>query len=104
MDKIFSALAHGARRDILDALYAKGGQSQGELCALLAMSRQAASKHLAILEEAGLVVALREGREKHHFLNPVPIQAISERWIRKFETSRLAALGALKAALEERKE
>jgi len=68
------------------------------------MSRQAVSKHLAILEEAELVVTLREGREKFHYLNPIPLQTISERWIRKFEKRRLTALSALKTILEEGKE
>lgn len=101
MDRVFAALAHEARRRLLDALYARNGQTLSELCSLLAMSRQAASKHVAILEEAGLVVSRREGREKLHYLDQGPIQAISERWIRKFEESRLMALSALKGALEE---
>lgn len=104
MDRVFAALASEARRALLDALYRRNGQSLAELCAGLDMTRQAVSKHLAILEEAELVVSLREGREKLHYLNPLPIQAISERWIRKFETARLSALSALKTALENDKE
>lgn len=104
MDRIFAALANEGRRALLDALYSRNGQTLGELCAVLDMSRQAVSKHLAILEAAELVISLREGREKFHYLNPIPIQAISERWIRKFEKRRLTALSALKTILEEGKE
>ena len=100
MHEIFAALANAGRRSLLDALYARDGQTLGQLCSVLDMSRQAVSKHLAILEESELVVTLREGREKLHYLNPVPIHAISERWIRKFEKRRLEALSALKTLLE----
>ena len=104
MDKTFSALAHEARRTLLDALYQKNGQTLTELCMGLDMSRQAASKHLAILEEAELVVTAWKGREKLHYLNPVPLQAIYERWIRKFEGRRLEAILGLKNQLETEQE
>ena len=104
MDRIFAALANEGRRALLDALYSRNGQTLGELCAVLDMTRQAVSKHLAILEDAELVITSREGREKFHYLNSIPIQAISERWIRKFEKRRLTALSALKTILEEGKE
>ncbi len=104
MDRVFAALAHESRRKLLDALHSRNGQTLGELCSILEMTRQAVSKHLALLEEAELIVSLREGREKIHYLNPMPIQAISERWIRKFEMGRLEALSALKTRLERDKE
>ena len=99
-DAIFRALADASRRQLLDRLHARGGQSLGELCQGLEMSRQAVSKHLAILEEANLVSARKEGREKLHFINPVPINQIAERWIGKFERPSLAALSHLKRTLE----
>jgi len=101
LDAVFRALADRSRRLVLDKLREYDGQTLGQLCAHLDMTRQATSKHLAILEEAGLVTTLRRGREKLHYLNPVPINAIGERWIRKFEQSRLDALAALKSALEQ---
>ncbi len=104
MNKTFTALASASRRKLLDALYKRNGQTLMELCANLNMSRQAASKHLAILERAELVVAVWQGREKMHYLNPVPLQAIYERWIRKFEQKRLEAISLLKTTLEEDKE
>jgi uncharacterized protein YndB with AHSA1/START domain/DNA-binding transcriptional ArsR family regulator len=100
MDRTFAALAHEARRLVLDALFAQDGQTLGELCSRLTMSRQAASKHLTVLEDAGLVVPRWQGREKLHFLNPVPVQILAERWLRKFEAPQLMAVTALKAALE----
>jgi DNA-binding transcriptional ArsR family regulator len=100
MDTVFRALADASRRQLLDRLHNKNGQTLGELCEGLAMSRQAVTKHLAILEEAGLVVSRRQGREKLHFINPVPINDIAERWIGKFERGRLAALADLKRKLE----
>jgi len=100
MDKVFRALADESRRGLLDRLFAQNGQSLGELCEGLAMSRQAVSKHLLILEEANLVAAVWEGREKKHFLNPVPINEIGARWIGKFERGRLDALAELKRQLE----
>jgi DNA-binding transcriptional ArsR family regulator len=99
-DAVFRALADASRRDLLDRLHAKNGQTLGELCQGLAMSRQAVMKHLGILEEANLVATLRRGREKLHFLNPVPINEIAERWIGKFDRPRLAALSNLKRSLE----
>ena len=100
MDEAFKALADASRRELLDRLRAENGQTLGELCLRLAMTRQAVSKHLAILEDANLVATIKRGREKFHYLNPVPIHAIGERWIEKFERSRLQALSDLKTALE----
>jgi len=100
MDAVFKALADESRRHLLDRLHKKNGQSLGELCEGLAMSRQAVTKHLGILEEANLVAVRRQGREKLHFINPVPIHEIAERWIGKFERPRLAALSDLKRRLE----
>jgi DNA-binding transcriptional ArsR family regulator len=99
-DAVFRALADGSRRKLLDRLHRKNGQTLGELCEGLDMTRQAVAKHLAILEEANLVSSKRQGREKLHFINPVPISQIAERWIRKFERRHLAALSALKNKLE----
>jgi DNA-binding transcriptional ArsR family regulator len=101
-DKVFRALADPSRRELLDRLYAQNGQTLSDLCSGLAMTRQAVTQHLAVLEDANLVSVQRQGREKRHYLNPVPIHAIAERWIRKFETSRLTALSALKHALERK--
>ena len=101
MDAVFKALADASRRELLDRLRADNGQTLSELTARLGMTRQAVSKHLAILEEANLVVTVRRGREKLHYLNPVPIHEIAERWIGKFEGHRLDALSALKKGLEE---
>ena len=101
MDEVFKALADPTRRELLDRLRADNGQTLGELCARMAMSRQAVSKHLAVLEEANLVAPLKKGREKLHYLNPVPIQEIYDRWIGNYESSRLAALANLKRALED---
>jgi DNA-binding transcriptional ArsR family regulator len=99
-DAVFRALADASRRQLLDRLHARGGQTLGELTAGLGMSRQAAAKHLGVLEAANLVSSRRHGREKLHFINPVPINAIAERWIKKFEQQRLSALSALKQHLE----
>jgi DNA-binding transcriptional ArsR family regulator len=101
MDEVFKALADPSRRSLLDRLHARGGQTLNELCEGLAMTRQAVTKHLAILEEANLVSTIRHGREKLHYLNPVPIHEISERWIGKYERHRLQALGDLKRGLEK---
>jgi DNA-binding transcriptional ArsR family regulator len=98
------ALADASRRLLLDRLHARNGQTLLELCDGLAMTRQAVTKHLAILEAANLVTSLKHGREKLHYLNPVPIHEIGERWIRKFERSKLAALSELKRKLEKRDE
>ncbi|MPV57905.1 transcriptional regulator [Burkholderia sp. HI2761] len=100
MDLVFKALADATRRQLLDLLYAKNGQTVSELCDGLAMSRQAVSKHLALLEAANLVATTRRGREKLHYLNPVPIHDIAQRWIGKFERQRLQALADLKRGLE----
>lgn len=100
MDKVFKALADDSRRELLDRLHAENGQTLGQLCERLAMTRQAVSKHLVLLEDANLVATVRRGREKLHYLNPVPINEIAERWIGKFERARLAALSELKTKLE----
>jgi DNA-binding transcriptional ArsR family regulator len=100
LDMVFKALADPVRRHLLDRLHAENGQTLGQLCAHLGMTRQAASKHLRVLEEANLVATLWRGREKRHFLNPVPILEIADRWIGKFEQGRLRALADLKKHLE----
>src|ERR1700728_2345618 len=100
MDAGFRALADESRRQLLDGLHNKNGQTLGELCEGLAMSRQAVTKHLGILEAANLVATKRQGREKLHFINPVPINEIAERWISKFERHHLHALADLKRKLE----
>ena len=100
MDKVFKALADPTRRELLDRLRAEGGQTLNGLCERLAMSRQAVSKHLALLEEANLVATQKRGREKLHYLNPVPIQEIADRWIGNYERGRLEALSQLKKSLE----
>jgi DNA-binding transcriptional ArsR family regulator len=99
-DAVFRALADASRRQLLDRLHRKNGQTLSELCQGLDMSRQAVTKHLAILEEASLVAVQWQGREKLHFINPVPINDIAERWINKFERPRLTALSKLKKSLE----
>ena len=104
MDEVFRALADHSRRLLLDRLHARNGQTLSELCDGLAMTRQAVTKHLGILEDANLVATRKQGREKLHYLNPVPIHEIGERWIGKFERSRLQALSELKRGLEERDE
>ena len=104
MDDVFRALADASRRELLDRLFAQNGQTLNELCARLAMTRQAVSKHLAILEGANLVATVKRGREKLHYLNPVPIHEIAERWIGKYERHRLSALEELKKGLEARDE
>ena len=100
MDLVFRALADPSRRRLLDLLHAKNGQTLGELCGELDMTRQAVTKHLGILEEASLVVAQKRGREKVHYINPVPINDIADRWIGKFERHRVRALADLKKMLE----
>ncbi|MBS0528065.1 MAG: helix-turn-helix transcriptional regulator [Proteobacteria bacterium] len=100
MDEVFKALADASRRSLLDRLHAENGQTLNELCDGLAMTRQAVTKHLGILEAANLVSTVKRGREKLHYLNPVPIHQIGERWIRKFERGKLAALSDLKRRLE----
>jgi DNA-binding transcriptional ArsR family regulator len=101
VNRVFKALAAHERRLLLDRLRANNGQTLGELCAHLDMTRQAVAKHLKILEEADLVVCIWRGREKLHYLNPVPIHEIGERWIGKYERGRLRALSELKKRLEE---
>ncbi len=102
-DRVFKALADPSRRQLLDRLHAGNGQTLGELCEHLVMTRQAVSKHLAVLEAATLVVTVKRGREKWHYLNPAPIVEIHDRWIGKYERHRVRALNDLKKALEEDK-
>jgi DNA-binding transcriptional ArsR family regulator len=103
MDAVFKALADFSRRKLLDQLHRTSGQTLKELCRDLDMTRQAVTKHLAVLRRANLVIPLWRGREKLHYLNPVPLQQVSERWIEKYEHARLRALVELKKALEEHK-
>jgi DNA-binding transcriptional ArsR family regulator len=100
VDLVFKALADPSRRRLLDRLFAEDGQTLGALAEGLDMTRQAVSQHLALLEAANLVATVRRGREKLHYLNPVPIHQIQARWIAKFEQPRLNALAALKQHLE----
>ena len=100
-DAVFRALADPGRRRLLDSLNARGGQTLRELCADMEMARQSVSKHLAVLEGAQLVSTVRRGREKLHYLNPAPINAISERWIDQYDRHRVRALADLKRALED---
>ena len=99
-DAVFRALADPARRELLDRLHAQDGQTLGALCVGMAMTRQAVSKHLAILEAANLVATLKDGRRKLHFLNPMPIQAIADRWIGKYRQGPAQALANLKHNIE----
>lgn len=99
-DAVFRALADASRRRLLDRLHSENGQTLSELCQGLTMTRQAVAKHLSILEDANLVSSQRHGREKRHFINPVPINEIAERWIGKFDQPRLSALSNLKRNLE----
>ena len=100
MDEVFRALADPTRRGLLDALHERDGQTLGELERPLEMTRFGAMKHLRVLEDAGLVVSRRSGREKLHFLNPVPIRLIHDRWIDKYTERRVSALADLKNELE----
>jgi DNA-binding transcriptional ArsR family regulator len=100
MDLVFRALADPVRRQLLDRLHVRNGQTLGELCQGHAMTRQAVTKHLAVLEEANLIATQWRGRDKLHFLNPVPIHEIADRWISKFERPRLDALSDLRKTLE----
>jgi DNA-binding transcriptional ArsR family regulator len=102
MDRVFKALADPIRRQLLDRLHVDNGQTLGQLCAHLDVTRQAVTKHLAVLEAANLVVTMWRGREKLHYLNPVPLHEIYERWIGKYERNRLRTLHDLKTALEEK--
>ena len=99
-ESVFRALADASRRKLLDKLHRNNGQTLGELCQGLNMTRQAVAKHLAILKKANLVSWKREGRARFHFINPVPINDIAERWISKFENQRLQTLSKLKKRLE----
>src|ERR1700742_4793134 len=101
-DKVFKALADASRRGLLDRLRKKNGLTLGELCEGHDMSRQAVTKHLVLLEAANLVATVKRGREKLHYLNPVPINEIYMRWIGKFERKQLQALHNLKQALQEK--
>ncbi len=101
MDAVFKALATASRRKLLDELRKENGQTLSELCEHLDMTRQGVTQHLAVLEAANLVAVMWRGREKLHFLNPVPLQEIYDRWIGKFERPRLKALRDLKRRLEE---
>jgi DNA-binding transcriptional ArsR family regulator len=101
-DLLFKALADASRRKLLDLLYANDAQTLGELCEHLDMTRQAVTQHLAVMETANLVATSWRGREKLHFLNPVPLQQIYERWISKFDKPRLKALHDLKRHLEDK--
>jgi DNA-binding transcriptional ArsR family regulator len=101
LDLLFKALADPSRRKLLDVLHAHDGRTLSELCEHLDMSRQGVTQHLDVLEAANLVATVRRGREKLHFLNPVPLQEIYERWIVKFEKPRLKALSNLKRRLEK---
>lgn len=100
-DLLFKALADPGRRKLLDVMHAHDGRTLSELCEHLDMTRQGVTQHLAVLEAANLVATVWRGREKLHFLNPVPLQQIYERWIAKFEKPRLKALGDLKRRLEK---
>lgn len=101
MDEVFKALADASRRRLLDGLNARNGQTLRELCAGLDMARQSVSKHLAVLEDANLVTTMWRGREKLHYLNAAPINAIGDRWIRQYDRDRVRALADLKDALEQ---
>lgn len=104
MDNVFKALADVSRRELLDLLYTKNGQTLSDLCKHLDMSRQAVTKHLNILENADLVTVVWKGRTKHHYLNTAPISEIYDRWIGKYDRHRLDALNLLKTKLEEDKD
>ena len=101
LDDVFKALADPTRRGLLDRLHEDNGQTLGELCAGIEMARQSATQHLAVLENANLVSTVRRGREKLHYLNPVPLSEIQERWIDKFEVPRLRMLSTVKRRAEE---
>ncbi|HZS16745.1 MAG TPA: helix-turn-helix domain-containing protein [Candidatus Udaeobacter sp.] len=100
MNAVFKALADGSRRKLLDELRQENGQTLGELCEHLDMTRQAVTKHLVLLEKANLIAVAWRGREKLHYLNPMPLHEIYERWIGKYERHRLQALSDLKKGLE----
>jgi DNA-binding transcriptional ArsR family regulator len=100
MDQVFKALSDPGRRKLLDRLFAKSGLTLGQLCEEMDMTRQAVTQHLAVLEAANLISVVWRGREKHHYLNPVPIHEIYDRWVKKFERRSLLALDQLKKQLE----
>jgi DNA-binding transcriptional ArsR family regulator len=100
MDLVFKALADSNRRSLLDNLFLRDGQTLGELGSRLEMARFGAMKHLRVLEKAGLVTTHKVGREKLHYLNPVPIQEIHERWVSKYAAPWLSAMSAIKSELE----
>jgi DNA-binding transcriptional ArsR family regulator len=102
MDAVFKALADASRRKLLDELHKKNGQTLTQLCGPFDMTRQAVTKHLALLEAANLVATVWHGREKLHYLNPMPLHEICERWIGKYERHRLQAMSDLKQGLEEK--
>ena len=102
VDGVFKALADPSRRELLDRLYTRNGQTLTELCTGLDMARQSVSQHLEVLEAANLISVEWQGREKWHYVNPVPIHEIYERWIRKYEEQRLAALHNFKTKLERK--
>ena len=99
-DKVFKALADPGRRILLDRLCVKNGQTLGQLCDAMEMTRQSVAQHLGVLEQANLISTVRRGREKLHFINPVPLYEVYERWVRKFEQGRLSLLHDLKNELE----
>jgi DNA-binding transcriptional ArsR family regulator len=99
-DKVFKALSDPTRRKLLDLLYENNGQTLGQLIDGLDMTRQSATQHLDLLEAANLISTVRRGREKLHFINPVPLHDVYERWVRKFELQRLTMLYELKKELE----
>jgi DNA-binding transcriptional ArsR family regulator len=103
MDAVFKALGDPGRRKLLDELRKKNGQTLGELCQHLDMTRQAVTKHLVLLEKANLIATVWRGREKLHYLNPMPLHEIYERWIGKYERHRLQALSDVKKGLEQTK-
>ena len=103
-DKVFKALADPSRRQLLDLLHVDNGQTLGELCVHMDMTRQAVTKHLLLLEDANLVVTVWRGREKLHYLNPMPISEIFDRWVGKYERKRVKALTELKRVLEEKED
>src|SRR5438477_12027371 len=100
MDAVFKALADPSRRKLLDRLYRRDGPTLTEMCERVSMTRFGVMKHLRVLEEAGLVVTRKEGREKLHFLNPVPIRLVHDRWVSKYRAPFAAALSGLKSRLE----
>jgi DNA-binding transcriptional ArsR family regulator len=101
-DKVFKALADPTRRELLDRLYARNGQTLGQLCETMDMKRQSVTQHLGLLEDANLISTVRRGREKLHYINPVPLYEVYERWVRKFEEGRLSLLYDLKQELERK--